>query len=658
MIENEIKNDEESTEILSYGKINKIFENQRITLNKDVLFIKEDILKDFKRIENNLNSKYEKQNTQVSSKLYKFESIIEAMKNKIDDLSSLISTDKNIQQKILQLSEFKRSTADKIMDQQMAIKSNSSQLKEAINKYDKILTDSVIYPAVIGHNARFKDFHEMIDYILYSIKQFNSFNEKNGVDFEESIGKIDNLFKLFKGQTDSIVTSCNNFCSKRTTDIETKFEKMVFSQEIKINEYQKEGDSFNKKIMQQIGEFNDTIKNLNKAKDEIYKKFEEEIKILNEYKNEMNEKIEKVYNIFELSNQNIKEKDGKIDIIKQSNNNIFTHINQNEGINLKNSQIGTSLVKKYIAGELSYNELEDSQTKKKIFKTKGKDTITKRMTFGPSNNNNNNYNYGFINKRSAKNLYNKIRKEDEEITYSSNDNSIEKKRLKKANTRNIDMKNTIGLKIPSLLNDDLEKSNDIYSTKGKAYQLIMLRDSNENVNKNENLSNKNKNYYYINKRSIFENTNSKNVTFKKLKSIGDNKNMINYDKRKKKNNCTSVDFYSQINNINKGQKYNYYSIFNNYEDIKIKNTKKNKDIIEVNFNQKFENVKDKDDLQDLLVKIKENRRQFTSERNNNHTRKNRSAKLIKSDIGTNNQETFYKNEMVNEEIQNYKSYDK
>ena len=31
----------------------------------------------------------------------------------------LISTDKNIQQKILQLSEFKRSTADKIMDQQM-----------------------------------------------------------------------------------------------------------------------------------------------------------------------------------------------------------------------------------------------------------------------------------------------------------------------------------------------------------------------------------------------------------------------------------------------------------------------------------------------------------------------------------------------------------
>ena len=489
MIENEIKNDEESTEILSYGKINKIFENQRITLNKDVLFIKEDILKDFKRIENNLNLKYEKQNTQVSSKLYKFESIIEAMKNKIDDLSSLISTDKNIQQKILQLSEFKRSTADKIMDQQMAIKSNSSQLKEAINKYDKILTDSVIYPAVIGHNARFKDFHEMIDYILYSIKQFNSFNEKNGVDFEEYIGKIDNLFKLFKGQTDSIVTSCNNFCSKRTTDIETKFEKMIFSQEIKINEYQKEGDIFNKKIMQQIGEFNDTIKNLNKAKDEIYKKFEEEIKILNEYKNEMNEKIEKVYNIFELSNQNIKEKDGKIDIIKQSNNNIFTHINQNEGINLKNSQIGTSLVKKYIAGELSYNELEDSQTKKKIFKTKGKDTITKRMTFGPSNNNNNNYNYGFINKRSAKNLYNKIRKEDEEITYSSNDNSIEKKRLKKANTRNIDMKNTIGLKIPSLLNDDLEKSNDIYSTKGKAYQLIMFRDSNENVNKNENLSN-------------------------------------------------------------------------------------------------------------------------------------------------------------------------
>ena len=82
MIENEIKNENETTDVYNTSNIVKIFENQRITLNKDIIFLKEDILKDFKRIENSLNMKYEKQNSNTVNKLYKFESIIEAMKTK------------------------------------------------------------------------------------------------------------------------------------------------------------------------------------------------------------------------------------------------------------------------------------------------------------------------------------------------------------------------------------------------------------------------------------------------------------------------------------------------------------------------------------------------------------------------------------------------
>ena len=47
MNEKELKNNDESTDIYNIENITKIFENQRVILNKDIIFLKEDILKDF-----------------------------------------------------------------------------------------------------------------------------------------------------------------------------------------------------------------------------------------------------------------------------------------------------------------------------------------------------------------------------------------------------------------------------------------------------------------------------------------------------------------------------------------------------------------------------------------------------------------------------------
>ena len=84
----------------SSENISKMFNSQWKNVQNDILFLKDDILKDFHQIETKLNSKYEKQNTSTLTKLEKFEKTIEAMNQKIVNLSSLISTDKNIQQKV------------------------------------------------------------------------------------------------------------------------------------------------------------------------------------------------------------------------------------------------------------------------------------------------------------------------------------------------------------------------------------------------------------------------------------------------------------------------------------------------------------------------------------------------------------------------------
>ena len=150
----------------SSENIYKIFESQKNNLKQDILFLKEDILKDFRQIENKLNTKYDNQNENIIKKFEKFENNIEAINNKINNLSSLISTDKNMHQNVSNLFEFKEKIEKEFMTQKITIKNINKELKDSINNYNKIISESIIYPGVIGPKSKFSTFHELIDYIL------------------------------------------------------------------------------------------------------------------------------------------------------------------------------------------------------------------------------------------------------------------------------------------------------------------------------------------------------------------------------------------------------------------------------------------------------------------------------------------------------------
>ena len=665
----EIKNEVEIKEVYDPSKMIKIFENQKISLNKDIIFLKEDILKDFKRIENSLNTKYEKQNANTVNKLYKFETTIEAMKTKVNDLSSLITTDKNIQQKVLQLTEFKRATTDKMINQEITMKMNSAQLKEAINKYDKLLSDSIIYPAIIGNNAQFKDFHELIDYILLGINQFNIFRDQNTIDFKDYAIKIENLYKTLKAQADSIVNSCSTYCAKQIGQYDTKIGKRINDQESRIFEYQKENDEMLSKIEEKMNNINAFMNIIDKRQEELYKKLEEQMNTLKEYKDEINKNFEIYNNNFELINNRLKHLNKKIKKEKLRNKEILipnkesnSTNNQNSGVNLKKSQLGKSIVKKYIAGEISYNEIERSQTKKKVSKKSNEKKLEKRMAFGPDklgddvfDNNLLKKNSDLVNINSFKSSNRNSQKEESEFTDSSidkNEEDIKNKNIQDSRNQNQNL-----LKIPSILNDEEYKSSDMYSTKQKAYQLLMFQ------NQKDYSLNKNNNRYKDfgeNKNNFFENNNineEKNSILTKLKSIGDNNNVFYNDnkKRNKRKINKSNELYEKINNINNHAKYNYYSIFNDYNDIKIKNTQNKLNVIEVNFDKNYQDNKEKDDLQDLIKKIKENRH-FSSVRKNNFQRKNKVIKLGKSEATSCNFDLLNKNKNIKEEANNYKSF--
>ena len=722
----------------SLENIPRIFESQRKNLKQDILFFKEDILKDFRELELKLTTKYEKQNSNTLTKLHKFENTIEAMNNKIFELSKLISTDKNIQQKVLNLQEFKSKVTDKLISQDLSIRINETTIKDTINKYDKILSDSIIYQGVIGNNAQFQNFHQLIDYLLLNINQFVTFKEKNMIDFKGYKAKLESLFKSFKLQADSIINTNNKYINKRVADSEKKMRDLINIQEAKIFDIKLENNKFNSNIDNKIEEMNNEIKknvDLQTIKAEIYTKIDEEIDLIKDFNKGVTIKFENSENEINLINdkfkalneyiKEIKMRLKKGDLIHKKESHLRSSIssinvnspskNGNYILANKFSRRGSmakSIVKQYIKGEIGINEIEKPLKRQKstlINENNLKSLINNNLSSSYQYNNNNKYtNYSLDNiskiKRMTfgpdnfkcfsqldKNLLNKFmdinpissdkdrynksnnsisEEKSEDIDYlksfreknNNNDNDSkmdnnkdkysnvskdEENKSNDANNKNKD-KNEEGDKITSINN---KKTNEINS----ACQTDFINLDNK---ENTNLKKRGINTNYINNKkeekkvtsgkgnyrtiSYEREKSKKNNSFPKvvkldknqykiknqksissigrLHQIGGTGDIINYSKTNSNRfNKTNILFYDINNNLN-NMNYNKYN--NNI----LKENKKKINIVEVNFDEPKELFKEEDELKTIIKKIKENRMNFLSERNNRPLEKNKSFK--------------------------------
>lgn len=397
----------------SSEKIPIIFENQRKNLKQDLLFLKEDILKDFRQIESKLNIKYEKQNSNNLSILNKFENTIESMNSKILQLASLITSDKNIQQKVSQFEEYKTKVSDTLLSLDLAIKNNSADIKNAINKYDKLLSDSIIYPGIIGHNGKFATFHSLIDFVISNLYQFVEFKEKNLIDFKSYKSKLESLLKSFKKQSDSIISTNNQYTNKRIFETEKKMRQLINDQESKIFDVRLENNKSAAALESKVDDLSKEVKRMLDIKIEIYTKFDEEIKLVKDYTRIVYDK----FNGFQKDYDLIKEKiDSLSNDIKQlqikyadgfnKETNFINVINLPKKKNLpsNNSQImrrtnaglARSIIKKYIEGEINLNDLENRCKKQKSIALPENEAKSILKNFN-NNNSNKKYNHSLDN---------------------------------------------------------------------------------------------------------------------------------------------------------------------------------------------------------------------------------------------------------------------
>ena len=491
-IKNEIKNLDST---LNQNK--NIFDINNKTLQDDLKYFKNDILKDIKNTENKLNQKFDIQNNGFENRLEEMEKKSNILNQKFSILNEAISNQNIIKERISILELFRLKADESLITYDCKFKNLDKEFHEAVIKYDKIILDSIVYPGVIGKTNQFKTFHDLIDFLLLNINRIINAKERETTEFNESKNKLEELSKNFQGKIDFYLNNVNEFTRKiikhSEMEINEKIDnlikefsdnKMDFIQ--KFNKYERKIDELTNNVMNLIEENSNELKikiaeekiDLNsKMKlydikyDEYSNKFDlmkQEIQNLNSMLGDLLLKIDKI----DLNSQKFN-KNNNNNSINANNNNISFKNNNFE--NSRNDNIGKPKIK---IENIKNNIYENNVNNNNFNKKNDIDTIFK-------NNNNafiNNY-YNIekekknINKRNKKNIKNKEKEKENGLInnylYEFNANNIIKKYIERLN--NVDDINHYYLnKSPnsssSLINPIISKKNE-YNNKQLANKL-------------------------------------------------------------------------------------------------------------------------------------------------------------------------------------------
>ena len=297
----------------------QIFNPENSSIKQDLLFFKNDILKDLRKIEEKLNIKLTEQSVSNNDQYEACEKKLDIINSKIIRVNNFVTDNSDISEKINSFQSFKSKTEDSILSLDSRMDIIQKESKESIFKMEKIIEDNLKYPGIIGPNSKYANFRFFIDFLLKNINLLNDFkNEMKNYDFtgfkktvnsdlrefrfvlNENNRNLRKLLELNIKEFNCKINDLNQKIDKKFEDIDNKIRdyKSTLSERLSLNEEKVENkfnilyNNIEDKYKEQLNEINN-VKNLNNKSNED----------INNVKNNLS-KLEKSFNILKYSSEN------------------------------------------------------------------------------------------------------------------------------------------------------------------------------------------------------------------------------------------------------------------------------------------------------------------------------------------------------------------
>ena len=275
----------------SFNSENKTFLNPEIiSMKQDLLFFKNEILKDMRLLEEKINLKITDQNVINSEQFFEYEKKIETLTNKINNINTKVIDNSNLAEKINIFQSFQSKAEDQLNSVNFKIYSIQKEYKNYFNINEKTLDDNIRYPGLIGKNGRFHNFRKFIDYILSYFKEYNEFREEiRSFDINNLKKKIYSDLKDFRLAIDEGYRSTLNIILKSKRELESQLQDTLKQNKQMMEKNEQKLEELRNKIMKDLSDYQNNFADIKKNIDDKSNEQLNEIEILkNKLLNDMN----------------------------------------------------------------------------------------------------------------------------------------------------------------------------------------------------------------------------------------------------------------------------------------------------------------------------------------------------------------------------------
>ena len=337
---------------------------------QDLIIFKEDLLKELRnfrtKISNNFNNEFEK----YSSLLQKANANLSIYEKDKSAYMSKVDFAEEKEKLIFELSNKDSELKNQVMINQLHISGCRKDIDDSCYKYDKIISDNLLVPGLVGKSCKFQNIRE---YILYNKEEINNAlfaNRQTGIDVNILKRKIDTISGQLTTKMKSLEYRLSNFITSKFNEINQKYERLydelnkrmnTLTHELTANLEERNNEMARLKnfVFEENGK---AIEGVNNIKEEIKKEF----KAMNKENKNIKKNIVNMTNLL-MGRNYLQNKqyimnnftNFMLEIFKELGlmGNVTIKNNESPSLDRKSSKPqATSFIKKYIEGKITVDE--------------------------------------------------------------------------------------------------------------------------------------------------------------------------------------------------------------------------------------------------------------------------------------------------------------
>ena len=239
-------------------------------IDKKLELFKTQILLEIKNSENNIAITQNEVYNEIDKKFNTITSLLSLNSENIHDIQDFNSIVKlKIIDKYTGLTEFSKHAKDELINLDLRLNSIQKELYKAISKYDRINSENLFVPGLIGDSCKFSNLREYIERNIINITEFQKDKEKNTIEHEHMKNQIISTIKQINIQLESTEKINKEFLNDSFKTCENKLKKDFYTYSQQLSDVKIENGKYHLEAMNRVKELKGDIDRFNMLKEDF-----------------------------------------------------------------------------------------------------------------------------------------------------------------------------------------------------------------------------------------------------------------------------------------------------------------------------------------------------------------------------------------------------